>query len=133
MKHRSRGMARIFGILIAAIVVMLLVIGIPIYHNMQQSARREMDDWHEQAAWESALMQAMGVKDYVGIYDGVNKQFVPVEEVRTVPAYGACSEHEGMVILVKTNAGGSVYLYWTDPKHPLENPEPIVIRWGSEA
>ena len=113
----KNGLALIFGVLIFAIIVMLVLIFIPTVKNMQKQASLRIDRDYEETAKDSAYMEFIASGGpFTVIYDSEKKCFVDnvksLKEFDQITPYGNAEEHIGKVILIHVAEDGDITLTW---------------------
>lgn len=113
-----RGISRAIVLLSIIAACLIIAILIPVVSSVLDSKAREADELHEQTAINSARLRFVQEEiPFNAIYDCENKQFVDLGTgVGVVEPYGNSKEHEGLVIYLRVNEKGEVFIKWVDPK-----------------
>lgn len=114
----KRGVSRAVVLLAIIAACLIIAIIIPVATGVVERRAREADDLHEQTAINSARLRFVQEEiPFNAIYDCENKQFVDLGTgVGVVEPYGNSKEHEGLVIYLRVNEKGEVFIKWVDPK-----------------
>ncbi len=113
-----RGISRAVVLLTIIAACLIIAILIPIASGELDIKAREADELHEQTATNSARLRFVQEGEpFNAIYDCENKQFVDLGTgASVVEPYGNSKKHEGLVIYIRVDKSGEVFIKWVDPK-----------------
>lgn len=109
----QKGTALIIWILLAAVLVMVVLIMIPVIGQIGESGAAKEDEAHEQTCLDSVYMEWPGGGYYDVVYDYEQKRFVGLtEHPYQVQPYGSTKAHQDCVILVHGEGASPPTLTW---------------------